>query len=98
MGYKPWEYYRLTFREYNSAVTGYFTRLSKEYEHTRAICYVIASVNRDPKKRMPPINKFWPLPTDEEYSAPTAERAAQLKEKLSRVEAMMKKRINKSNG
>lgn len=54
---------------------------------------MIAAVNRDPKKRMPTMQKWWPLPTDENQ-APT-ERAEELKAKLSRIDALMKKRLNK---
>jgi len=35
-----------------------------EFEHTRALCYHIIAVNRDPKKPFPTMQKFWPLPTD----------------------------------
>ena len=47
-------------------VRGFNRKMSHEYEHTRALCYMYASVNRDPKKAWPSIQKFWPLPTDED--------------------------------
>jgi hypothetical protein len=45
---------------------GYNRRRSQAFEHTRAICYHIAAVNRDPKKSFPTMQKYWPLPTDED--------------------------------
>jgi len=45
---------------------GFFRRRSHDFEHTRAICYHIAAVNRDPKKPFPSIAKYWPLPTDDD--------------------------------
>lgn len=39
---------------------------SKEFEHTRAIVYTVASANRDSKKAWPLIEQFWPLPTDDD--------------------------------
>lgn len=46
-------------------VRGFNQKRSHEFEHTRAICYNILAVNRDPKKPFPTIEKFWPLSTDE---------------------------------
>lgn len=94
MGYKPWEYYRLSINECLTAISGFLKGKTKQYEHTRAICYTIASVNRDPKKRMPPVDKWWPLPTDDGYVV-SRDRALELKEKLARVDEMMKKRNKK---
>lgn len=45
---------------------GYARRRSHEFEHTRAVCYHIVAVNRDPKKSFPTMQKYWPLPTDED--------------------------------
>lgn len=46
-------------------VRGFNQKRSHEFEHTRAICYHILAVNRDPKKPFPSIEKFWPLSTDD---------------------------------
>jgi hypothetical protein len=43
---------------------GYQKKRSQDFEHTRAIVYMIAATNRDPKKSFPTIREFWPLPTD----------------------------------
>jgi hypothetical protein len=52
-------------RQFQNMVEAYNTRISRQYEHTRAICYYIAAANRDPKKPFPQtMQKFWPLPTD----------------------------------
>lgn len=88
MGYKPKEYYNLTYSECTTAMAGYFKRRSREFEHTRAICWTIAAVNRDPKKKMPEVTKWWPLPTDEKV-----ERDVEgIKEKLKRIDEIMKQR------
>lgn len=46
-------------------VRGYNQARAYQFEHTRAICYTVLSVNRDPKKPFPTMEKYWPLPTDD---------------------------------
>lgn len=46
-------------------VRGFNQKRAHEFEHTRAICYHIVAVNRDPNKSFPTIEKFWSLSTDE---------------------------------
>lgn len=56
----------MSMRQFQNAVEAYNIRVSKGFEHTRAICYYIAAANRDPKKPFPKtMQAFWPLPTDE---------------------------------
>lgn len=55
-------------------VRGFNQKRSHEFEHTRAICYNILAVNRDPKKPFPAIEKFWPLSTDEEIDMDAEEK------------------------
>lgn len=59
-------YASTTWRSFVLMAKGYNRRRSLEFEHTRAICYHIVAVNRDPKKPFPKIEKFWPLPTDDD--------------------------------
>lgn len=44
---------------------GYLNKRSRDFEHTRLICYTFASAFRDPNKPLPPIERFMPLPTDQ---------------------------------
>ena len=46
-------------------VRGWNKQRSYDYEHTRAICYLIYAANRDQKKPLSGISQFWPLDTDE---------------------------------
>jgi hypothetical protein len=62
----PEQYTRLTWRQFVTMTRGYNKRRSLDFEHTRAICYHVVAVNRDPKKPFPTIQKFWELPTDKD--------------------------------
>lgn len=62
LGLKPYDYYRLTFREYILMRDGYQVKRSRDFEHTRLICYSFAQAFRDPNKPLPPLEKFMPLP------------------------------------
>lgn len=42
---------------------GFERRRSQEFEHTRVIVYTMAQVNST--KKLPAMEKFWPLLTDE---------------------------------
>lgn len=66
MGLLPDQYIRLTWREFILMSRGYNKRRSQDFEHTRLICYHIVAVNRDPKKPFPTVQKFMPLPTDDD--------------------------------
>lgn len=65
MGLKPADFYRMTWREYVLTCRGFAIKRSHAFEHTRAVVYNNAALNRDPKKAFPTIEKFWPLPTDD---------------------------------
>ena len=41
LGLKPWEFWRLTFAEYNLMCEGYFIREAREWERTRYLAYCI---------------------------------------------------------
>lgn len=45
---------------------GYLNKRSRDFEHTRLICYTFAQAFRDPKTPLPPIERFMPLPTDQD--------------------------------
>lgn len=65
MGLTLREYYGMSMRQFQNMVEAYNLRISRQYEHTRAVCFYIAAANRDPKKPFPAtMQKFWPLPTD----------------------------------
>jgi hypothetical protein len=59
------EFYSLSPKQFANFIEAMHLKKSKEFEHTRAICWYIAGSNRDPKKSFPSLQKFWPLPTDE---------------------------------
>lgn len=67
------DYANCTLSEFFKLANGYIRRNNKHWEHTRMIVYFIAAANRDPKKSFPSIQKFMPLPTDEENEAKEAE-------------------------
>ena len=46
-------------------LAGWAIRNSREWEHTRLLAYMQASINRDPKKSFPSLTEFMPLPTDQ---------------------------------
>lgn len=54
MTWKEWSFYSEGIRK---------TQL-KQWEHTRAINYMVYRVNADPKKQAKRITSWWPLPTD----------------------------------
>jgi hypothetical protein len=47
-------------------------------QHTRAICYYIASSNRSPNSSFPTIQQFWPLPFDDEETGNEESEAKRL--------------------
>lgn len=50
--------------EYIWMARGFWKKRWEGWEQTRAICYTIASANS--QKRLPAIEKWWPLPSDKE--------------------------------
>lgn len=84
MGISCSEFIAMTWRSYVLTVRGFNKKRSREFEHTRSICYHIVAVNRDPKKPFPKIEKFWPLPTDDENAPSEQQEYKRLKEKLNK--------------
>lgn len=64
MGLTLDEFNKMSPREFQVASEAFHVKMSRQFEHTRAISYMIAAANRDPKKSFPSIQKWWPLPTD----------------------------------
>lgn len=78
-------------RDFRLASEAHHTRTSKQFEHTRAISYMIAAANRDPKRSFPTIEKWWPLPTDgETMKRLDSERAKRIMELYEQA----KKQVN----
>ena len=63
MGLTPHEYYCMSPLEFYYASTGYNKKVLKQWEHTRHISYTVAGTVPS-KKRLPPITRWMPLPTD----------------------------------
>lgn len=53
----------MTNAEFILKYRGYAKRRSRAWEHTRQVCYTIAQANSI--ERLPPINVWWQLDTDE---------------------------------
>lgn len=82
MGLTPHEYYCMSPLEFFLAGKGYNNKMIKQWEHTRQISYVTASTIPS-KKRLPPIHRWMPLPTDKPTnSGVSAERAIEIFKKL----------------
>lgn len=72
-------------------VRAYNKDRSRQFEHTRAICYYIAAVNRDPKKSFPTIEKFWPLPSDSDGAPSEEAEYKRLKDRLNQYKQSKKR-------
>lgn len=62
----PWEIDTRYLCDVLMVVWAYQQRRLDDWKRTRRIAYVIAAVNRDPKKPFPQEQKFMPLPGDEQ--------------------------------
>jgi hypothetical protein len=58
-------------------INGYHQRNIDEWKRTRVVAYSIAAANRNPKKPFPSIEKFMPLPGDDEAMKAKAKRRKQ---------------------
>lgn len=93
MGLVAIDFYRMTWREYMLTMKGFATKRSHEFEHTRAIVYNNIAINRDPKKPFPTIDKFWPLPTDNN-EASEIENEAEGKRLLEKLQKFKKENLH----
>ena len=66
------------------ALRGFSQRRSREFEHTRAIVYTTYKMNVMDSKNLPPMEKFWPLPTDVSNKVNDEEEGDRLYEKLQK--------------
>lgn len=63
MGLTPHEYYCMSPLEFYYAVKGYNRKKEEQWQHTRFIGYYTVSTIPS-KKKLPPIQKWFPLPSD----------------------------------
>jgi hypothetical protein len=78
------EFHSMSPRQFQNYCDAWVRRRSMEFEHTRAICYYMVAVNRDPKKALPTMEKFWPLPTDDKkHEDISKDRAAEIRRKYA---------------
>jgi len=63
------DFYAMTWVEWCAYSNGLQKALSKEYEHTRVLAWMIYKTNSDPKKAAKNMLLWWKLPTDKDYKA-----------------------------
>lgn len=63
MGLSPHQFYCMTPAEFYLASKGFVAKEHRKWEHTRLLAYTVASTVPS-KKKMPPIKRWMPLPTD----------------------------------
>lgn len=63
--------------EFNYACNGYMNKYYKGLEQTRLIAYTVASTVKT-KRKLPPINKWMPLPSDRNISNISNSRALEI--------------------
>jgi hypothetical protein len=80
----------LTWREYQLLLEGCKIRSSRDWEHTRALLYQEAAINRDPKKKLLPMRQWMPLITDQEEDIKAV--GSHLKQVLADYKAKKKKK------
>lgn len=69
LGVSLFDFYAMTWKEWNSYSEGLRKAKIRQWEHTRAINYMVYKVNADPKKPIKSITAFWSLPTDPKVKA-----------------------------
>ena len=63
MGLKPWEFWALTFGEYDLLCEGYFTRQTRDWERTRFLAWAMLTPHTEPGKNLE-LTDIMKLPTD----------------------------------
>jgi len=58
------EFYSMTWLEWFYYSEGIRKTQLKQWEHTRAINWMLYKINTDPKKAKKDVSTWWPLPTD----------------------------------
>ena len=61
-GIDPERVYLLTIQEVLRQIDAFHFRYQMEQSNFREVVYMLAAVNRDPKKQMPQRHKIWPIP------------------------------------
>lgn len=69
LGVSLFDFYAMTWTEWCYYSNGLYKSKSKEWEHTRAITWMIYKVNSDPKKAEKNMLNWWKLPTDKNFKA-----------------------------
>lgn len=85
----PVQYYSLTFSQFTKMLTGHKRQQYYAEKNARLIAWTIAAVNRDPKKSMPPPEKWMPLAFDEAVPKDTLDK---LKERVERHKKLIEQR------
>lgn len=67
----------MPFWEVLIVMNGYYQRGTDDWKRSRVVAYSIAAANRNPKKPFPSIEKFMPLPGDDEMMKDKAKRRKQ---------------------
>jgi len=70
----PKEFYAMTWKEFILLTRGWQRGTWKKWEHTRLIAYVQATTNNKSKRKLPKMEKWFPLPTDKEGNEFEAEK------------------------
>lgn len=73
LGVPLFDFYAMTWNEWCYYSNGLFKNKTKEWEHTRAMAWMIYKANSDPKKSSKNMLTWWPLTTDKSYT-PKAKR------------------------
>lgn len=69
LGVSLFDFYEMTWNEWCSYSNGLHKSKIKEWEHTRAISWMIYKSNSDPKKAAKNMGSWWKLPTDKDFVA-----------------------------
>ena len=64
LGLNPWELYRYSLEEFMQKMRGYRNAQQEQWQHTRALAFVIAKPHLKSKNMK--IERFWPMPGDEQ--------------------------------
>jgi hypothetical protein len=74
----------MTWKEWAFYSEGLRKNKLKEWEHTRALSWMLYKVNADPKKAAKDISKWWPLPTDIQKNIKKVAKGKRITEKQYR--------------
>lgn len=75
LGVPLFDFYAMTWNEWCYYSNGLYKNKTKEWEHTRAIAWMIYKANSDPKKSARNMQTWWPLNTDKNNRKAQPKRA-----------------------